>query len=128
VSRALATPAALLGGYVLWSAAFVALYGLHGAGCELVDPARRGALRIALTAAWLAFVAAGVALAVVVIRRRRAAVTPPRHFLAAVAAGLAISAAIATAWIGLPLALTDPCRSAGPEARTSGIALPQARP
>ena len=128
MSRSLATPAVLLGGYVLWSAAFVALYAVHGAGCELVEPGRRGALRIALAAAWLAFVAAGIALAAAVIRRRRAGATPPRRFLAAVAAGLAVTGAIATAWTGLPLALTDPCRPAGSESPAVGAAEPQARP
>jgi hypothetical protein len=107
-SAAPLSAAALLGGQLVWSMAFVMLYGLHALACALVagDSAW---LRLALGAVWLAHVAVGIVLVEWLRRRARGAGDGTRRFVAQVAVTLAATGSFATAWTGLPLLLTRAC-------------------
>lgn len=107
-SAPLLSAAALLGGYLVWSTAFVMLYGLHGLACALVagDSAW---LRLALGAVWLVHVAVGILLLIWLRRRARGAGDETGRFVAQVAVTLAAAGSFATAWTGLPLLLTRAC-------------------
>ena len=128
-ARAPAPPlavAALLGGYLVWSAAFVALYALHGLACAFVAGDSVG-LRAALGAVWLAHVAAGVALLSWLWRHACDVGEGTTRFVAQVAVTLAATGIVATAWTGLPLLLTRACEPPPrPEARSAHAVAPVA--
>lgn len=96
---------ALVTGFVTWSLAFVALYGLHSLGCEHRWPADMA--RGALIAAWLGHAAVAAAFLLWTLRRRggEGAV----RFVREAALALAAAAAIGTLWLGMPVLLADLC-------------------
>ena len=86
----------LLAGFVLWSVAFVGLYGLQYLGCHFAwDPA---AHRIALIAAYAAFVAALAALLFLqlALLRRRGPTAPRLDRIGLGATAVALFATLIT--------------------------------
>lgn len=108
---ALARPRGLLGlaaGFLVWSAAFVVLYGLHALGCAWGWDARAAGptslLRLVLVGAWVGHLALLVLL--VLLARRLAGAAGagegPR-LLAQATLVLSLAALVATLWTGLPV-------------------------
>jgi len=89
-------------GYVVWSIAFVALYGVQGLGCangwHEVAAGPASLLRVLLIAIWLVSLAVVAALAAWTLRR---AMREPGMMRRAVAATTA-TAAVAALWTGAP--------------------------
>lgn len=98
--------AGLVAGFVVWSAAFVLLYSLHGLGCA--DPGFGGGTRWALVVGWGAMLAGHGLLAAWLWRRWRRAEEELR-FVRLVSLVLALAAGAATVWIGLPVAVLGVC-------------------
>lgn len=98
----------LVAGYVVWSAAFVALYALHAAGCEWGWPP--AVLRAVLVALWLAHLAliAGLTWAAWRWRARRAAAGEAR-FVGDATLVLSAAALFATLWTLFPAAVLELC-------------------
>lgn len=113
--RNAASPVGLYLGWIVWSSAFVSLYGAQGLGCSLGWTSARigsmNALTLALALLWLAHLGL---LAWLTSRAWRAV---PRAGQSSdidgfVRFGNRISlaaAAVATAWLGFPILLLDPC-------------------
>lgn len=97
--------AGLVAGFVVWSAAFVLLYGLHGLACA--DPGF-GGTRPALLIGWAAMLAGHGLLAAWLWRRWRVGAEEVR-FVRLVSLVLAVAALGATVWIGLPVAVLGVC-------------------
>jgi hypothetical protein len=101
---------ALVGALVIWSFAFVGLYGVHGTACASgwASPADPWALRMVLIVLWLGMsVLSG--LYVLAMWRRRRSDTEPGHFLRYATVAVAAVGAVATAWLGAPLFLVRVC-------------------
>lgn len=109
----LSRPLGLLGlvaGFLVWSSAFLVLYGLHALGCAWGWDAREAGpanlLRLVLVGAWIVHLAI-VGLLVLGARRLRTAATgvPGDGAPLVASATLVLSAAalVATVWTGLPL-------------------------
>jgi hypothetical protein len=101
----------LVAGLLVWSSAFVALYGLHAVGCGLGwhEPGQfLSLLRLVLVAVWVVHLAA---LAWLVAWYHRAAPGPERGkaFLRLAAWTLALVGLGATLWTGAPVALLELC-------------------
>ncbi|MGP9822811.1 hypothetical protein ACTZWW_22520 [Salinarimonas sp. NSM] len=117
-----ARPAGLIGlvaGFLVWSSAFLVLYGLHALGCAWGWEARAvgptSALRLVLVLAWALHVALLAALA---LAARRG--LPPKGLTGegedrtpALVAGatlvLTLAALVATLWTGLPVVAYPLC-------------------
>jgi len=107
-------PLQLTLGFVIWSAWFVVAYGGLSLGCALAPPsAAQGArtwINASLALLTLATVLWLLALAWWCWQARHAA---PRgqagRFVAPLAAGLHTGAAVATLFVGLPIAVVPPC-------------------
>lgn len=101
-------------GYVLWSAALVALYAGHALSCE-TDASKLTVLRIPLAtwfvgAIWLVHIVGTSVFALWIWRWRQVpAAEPPRTFVHTLTLALAASAFLATLWIGLPVLFVSPC-------------------
>ena len=100
-------------GFVLWSTAFVALYGLHALGCAWNWGENGGswtnALRMALTGVWGVHLAL-IGLLIPYLRRRRSHASKERAAtLHTVALALTVAALIATIWIGIPVLMLPIC-------------------
>ena len=101
----------LVAGLLVWSSAFVALYGLHAVGCNAgwhdagsyVTP-----LRLVLVAVWAVHL---VALGWLVAWYRRGAPVDDRTggFLQLAAWTLGLVALVATVWTGAPVAVLELC-------------------
>jgi hypothetical protein len=114
-------PLHLVSGLTAWSAWFVAAYGGLSLACRLRPPgADEGAatwINAALLALTLLTVAALLLGALACWRARRptpgepsdAGTTPRRRFVAPVAAGLYLAAAVSTLVVGLPIVVLPPC-------------------
>lgn len=115
---ALARPRGLLGlaaGFLLWSSAFLVLYGLHALGCAWGWDARAAGpaslLRLALLGAWALHLALVAALVLLARRLARA----PGHGDGAALIGrttvaLSVAALVATVWTGVPVVALPLCR------------------
>lgn len=101
---------ALVGAFVLWSLAFVVLYGAHGVACARgwASPDEPWALRAILIGLWLAMTLAATAFTVWTWRRP---VEDPAtgHFLRRATLAIAVIGALSTAWLGAPLFLVRVC-------------------
>jgi hypothetical protein len=104
----------LVGGLLLWSSAFVALYALHAVGCALtwtevgVGPVSLS--QIVLLAVWLVH----LALLILLLMRCRTWLrdTAPGtgdRFVARSSIALTVIAIVATAYTGLPVVLLRHC-------------------
>lgn len=104
----------LVGGLLLWSSAFVALYALHAVGCAItwtevgVGPVSLS--RVVLLAVWLVH----LALLILLLLRCRTWLrdTAPGsgdRFVARSSVALTVVAFVATAYIGLPIVLLRHC-------------------
>lgn len=99
--------AGLVAGFALWSLAFAALYGSHGALCAFEADGGPGA-RVVLLRIWVAILFAHTGLVVWFLRRWR--VSPEGlRFIRLVSAVLSIAAMAATMWTGLPVATLTLC-------------------
>jgi len=100
----------LVAGFLVWSSAFVALYGLHAVGCRLGWQAPEiyaSPLRLTLIAVWLLHAAA---LALLVVHFRPALAATPAPFLERAAFILSAVALAATLLTGAPVLALDLCR------------------
>lgn len=104
-------PAQIPLGLLIWSLWFVALYGAQGLGCALAPPPPQAGASTWLNAALGLFTLLTLALLVVLAWRfwRLAAATAAQRFVARVSAGVHVVAALATAFMGLPLLSLPPC-------------------
>ncbi|MDP2213733.1 hypothetical protein [Phenylobacterium sp.] len=100
---------ALVGAFVLWSLAFIILYGVHGVACARgwASPDEPWALRLTLVLLWLVMTALTVGYALWSWKRRRA--EPHGLFLSYATLAVAAVGAVSTAWLGLPLFLVRVC-------------------
>jgi hypothetical protein len=110
-----ASPIGLFFGWIVWSSAFVSLYGAQGLGCSLGWASARigtmNSLTLALALLWLAHLGL---LGWLALRAWRAG---PRGHESSDVQGFVhfgnrislASAAVATAWLGFPILLLDPC-------------------
>ena len=101
----------LAAGLLVWSACFVALYGLHAVGCSLdwhAPGSFLSPLRLVLVAVWAVHLAVLVWL---VAWYRRAAPVGDRTggFLQLAAWTLGLVALVATVWTGAPVAVLELC-------------------
>ncbi|WP_349369139.1 hypothetical protein [Salinarimonas sp.] len=114
----LARPIGLLGlavGFLVWSAAFLVLYGLHALGCAWGWDARAAGptslLRLVLVAAWIGHLALLAGLAIPARRLARAAQAGDAPaLLARTTLALTLAALVATLWTGLPTIAYPLCR------------------
>lgn len=104
-------PLQLALGLIIWSVWFVLVYSVLSIGCEFVIPESRlhtfNGLNVLLL---LLTLIATVILVLLALWCWRAA-TPPgdKQFIARVAAGLYLTAAISTLAVGLPVLVLPPC-------------------
>jgi len=100
----------LVAGFLIWSSAFAALYGLHAIGCA-ADWQGAGIyaspLRLALLAVWLMHMAA---LAWLTLRFRPFAALKAAPFLDRAACALSALALAATGATGAPVLALELCR------------------
>lgn len=114
-TRSFAALVTLVFGYVIWSLALVFLYAGHAISCESSDAWRAaagtGTPQWVMGLFWVVHIIASGAFALWIWRGYRVfgAGEPPRSFLHGVTLGLALSAFIATVWIGLPVLLVSAC-------------------
>lgn len=100
---------ALLGGFLLWQSALLALYALHAIGCEAgwtrIAAGPLALQRLVLLGAWAIHLAGLAALLgfILHLRRKGGADQPVFRFLERVGLGLAVWAILATIGLGLPL-------------------------
>ncbi|QQP87770.1 hypothetical protein IGS68_16945 [Skermanella sp. TT6] len=99
----------LVAGFLLWSSAFVVLYGLQGLGCRLGwdEAALLGPVSLnrgVLLAAWAVHVVLVGALAAVQARRHSAGRGAP--FVDRAGLALTFSALVATIWTGIPILIS----------------------
>lgn len=101
---------ALVGALVLWSFAFVVLYGVHGTACASgwASPADPWPLRMILIMLWLGMSLLS-GLYVLSVWRRDRSDNPSDRFLRFATLAVAAVGAGATAWLGLPLFLLRVC-------------------
>ncbi|GGK26523.1 hypothetical protein [Salinarimonas ramus] len=100
----------LVGGFLVWSSAFLVLYGLHAIGCTYAWDA--STLRIALLGAWVGHVVLAGALVPLSRRAGRGERPDDRGagFVARASLVLSAAALAATIWIGLPVLAYPLCR------------------
>ncbi len=104
----------IIAGFVIWSAAFVTLYGLHGIGCAYawheIPVGPTNLQRAVQVTAWLAFLAPLLILALRLRgRRRRATKGSSEQWLALVGEASAWAALAATLVTFAPTATTSVC-------------------
>ncbi|MGJ3263044.1 MAG: hypothetical protein ACFE0R_07400 [Salinarimonas sp.] len=113
-----ARPVGLIGlvaGFLLWSSAFLVLYGLHALGCAWGWEARvvgpTSWLRLALVVAWAVHVALLAALLALAWRGRpaRDALERTPALIAGTTVALTLAALVATLWTGLPVVTYPLC-------------------
>lgn len=103
-----------IAGFVIWSAAFVIIYGLHGIGCaygwDAIPIGPTNLQRFVQVAVWLAFLPPLVMLALR-LRRRRLQSEPgePKRWMALVGETTAWGALAATIITFAPTATTSVC-------------------
>lgn len=100
---------ALVGALVLWSLAFIALYGAHGVACAQgwASPDEPWPLRLTLIGLWLVMTA--LSLAYALWSWRRGLPQGSERFLRLTTLAVAAVGAVSTAWLGLPLFLVRVC-------------------
>ncbi|WP_158044781.1 hypothetical protein [Skermanella pratensis] len=95
----------LVAGFLLWSSAFVVLYGLQGLGCRLgwedMDLGPVSLNRGALLAAWVLHV--GLIGVMAAIQARRRSADRGDAFIDRAGLALTFCALVATIWTGLPI-------------------------
>ena len=97
-------------GLVIWSGWFIAVYGGLSVGCKLAPPAPMPGPFTWINLALLLITLPVVAGLLVLARRCwRFAATTTQPFIAQVAAGLHLSAAIATLAVAMPTLYLPPC-------------------
>lgn len=94
-------------GFIVWSAAFIALYGVNAIGCAFAWSA--GLQRSVLVALFLAHVAFLVWFARRVLSRFRAARTPPDRMLSYAGLGLTVAALASTVFAFAPSLFASLC-------------------
>lgn len=101
---------ALVGALVIWSVAFVVLYGVHGTACAggWADPENPWALRLTLILLWLGMSVLSGLYALAMWRQGRPD-AEASHFLRCATVAVAVAGAAATAWLGAPLFLVRVC-------------------
>lgn len=105
----------LVSGLVLWSSAFVALYGLHALGCAYGWTGALGPVSIArgaLLIAWAAHLGLTALLVLWTGRRVAEAYGGGQEvggFLKASTFAIAVIGLVATAWVGLPVLFLELC-------------------
>lgn len=100
----------LVGAFVLWSFAFIGLYGVHGAACAVgwASPSEPWPLRLILIGLWLIICALSAAYVFWVWRRPETG-EATAGFLRYVTLAVAAVGAVSTAWLGIPLFLVRVC-------------------
>ncbi|UEM22884.1 hypothetical protein JL100_009110 [Skermanella mucosa] len=100
----------LVTGFLLWSSAFVVLYGVQGLGCRLGwDDVGLGPVSLnrgALLAVWALHVGLIAAMAAIQVRRRsadRGAADRGTAFIDRAGLALTFCALVATIWTGIPI-------------------------
>lgn len=114
---ALARPRGLLGlvaGYLVWSSAFLVLYGMHALGCawdwEAVSAGPTSLLRLTLVVAWVAHVALAGGLTLFSWRIGRGVEgNEGAGLVARTTLILSASALVATLWTGIPVVAYPLC-------------------
>jgi hypothetical protein len=100
-------------GFVVWSAAFSAIYAVFSLGCWLgwdSSPLGPTSLqKIATGAVWLAFIGLGVAVVWLSRWRARQSLQPVAQFLGVLLPTANLAAVAATVITGLPLLLASSC-------------------
>jgi hypothetical protein len=100
----------ILGGPLVWLAAFSAVYGLHGVACAYgwgeVGVAGTSLLRVALVGAWFCAIAAQVAVLAGLYSRRLGS---PSGFVRGVSRMTAWVGLVSTLWSLFPVATTSSC-------------------
>lgn len=100
----------LVAAFLIWSLAFIALYGVHGVACaagwaSVQDP---WPLRLALLGVW-AIMTAGAAAFAAWTWKRPIDDQPTTRFLRNATLAVAVIGVVATAWLGAPLFLVRVC-------------------
>lgn len=100
----------LVAALLIWSLAFIALYGVHGVACaagwaSAQDP---WPLRLTLIGVWVIMTAGAVAFAAWTMKRPLEDPPAPR-FLRNATLAVAVIGVVATAWLGAPLFLVRVC-------------------
>lgn len=100
---------ALVGAFVLWSLAFIILYGAHGVACAQgwASADAPWPLRLTLIGLWLVMTALSLAYALWSWRKR--STQGPERFLRRATLAVAAVGAVSTAWLGLPIFLVRVC-------------------
>ena len=97
----------------LWAICFVALYGGQAVGCAVSPPAPESGLANWLSATLgigsLAVAALLLALSYRCCAATRQGLAPEQRFIARLAAGVHLVAAVATLFIALPILRVPPC-------------------
>lgn len=111
-----ATSLAPAAGFISWSVAFVALYGLLSVGCLLgwqdVRWGPLSLLRVLLAGLWICAIATAAFIAMASWRRMQAAggeAATASLFLRRLAAATNGAAFASTIWIGLPILMASQC-------------------
>jgi hypothetical protein len=100
----------LVAAFLIWSLAFIALYGVHGVACaagwaSAQDP---WPLRLTLIGVWVVMTA-GAGVFAVWTMKRPAEDRPAQRFLRSATLATAVIGVVATAWLGAPLFLVRIC-------------------
>jgi hypothetical protein len=94
----------LVGGFLIWSLALIALYALHSLGCQLGWSV--AVTRVVMLVAWVAHLVAGGAFLIWTLRRRREGAG---GLLPAATVSLAAAGVLATIWLGTPVLVLRAC-------------------
>ncbi|MDP1618054.1 hypothetical protein [Phenylobacterium sp.] len=100
----------LVAAFLIWSLAFIALYGVHGVACAAgwASVQNPWPLRLTLIGLWLVMTSAAAAFALWTWKRPikdQAA----QGFLRTATLAVAVIGAVSTAWLGAPLFLVRVC-------------------
>jgi len=100
----------LVAAFLIWSLAFIALYGAHGVACAAgwAGPDNPWPLRLTLIGAW-GIMTVGAAAFAAWTWKRPIEDQPAQLFLRNVTLATAVIGVVATAWLGAPLFLLRIC-------------------
>lgn len=100
----------LVAAFLIWSLAFIGLYGVHGVACAAgwADPGNPWPLRLTLIGVW-GIMTAGAGLFAAWTWRRPIKDQPAQRFLRNATLATAVIGVVATAWLGAPLFLVRVC-------------------
>ncbi len=100
----------LVAAFLIWSLAFIGLYGVHGVACAAgwASVQNPWPLRLALIGLWLVMTSAAAAFALWTWKRPLEDQAAQR-FLRNATLAVAVIGVVATAWLGAPLFLVRVC-------------------